>query len=71
MAQVPQGREVFASMTVAENLELGAVTRRDRVAVARDRDDVLTLFPRLRERARRRAGSLSGGSSRWWRSAVR
>ncbi len=61
MAQVPQGREVFASMTVAENLELGAVTRRDRVAVARDRDDVLTLFPRLRERARRRAGSLSGG----------
>ena len=61
MAQVPQGREVFASMTVAENLELGATTRRDRHEIARDENDVFALFPRLREKARRRAGSLSGG----------
>ena len=61
MAQVPQGREVFASMTVAENLELGATTRRDRHEIARDQGDVFALFPRLREKARRRAGSLSGG----------
>ena len=61
MAQVPQGREVFASITVAENLELGATTRRDRHEIARDEGDVFALFPRLREKARRRAGSLSGG----------
>ncbi|MDR3535161.1 MAG: ABC transporter ATP-binding protein [Acetobacteraceae bacterium] len=61
MAQVPQGREVFASMTVAENLDLGATTRHDKAEVGRDREDVFALFPRLRERFRRRAGSLSGG----------
>ena len=61
MAQVPQGREVFASMTVAENLELGATTRSNRAEIARDLEEVLALFPRLQERARRRAGSLSGG----------
>ena len=61
MAQVPQGREVFASMTVAENLALGATIRHDRAQIARDQEQVLALFPRLRERARRRAGALSGG----------
>jgi branched-chain amino acid transport system ATP-binding protein len=61
LAQVPQGREVFASMTVAENLELGAYIRRDKAAVQRDSDRALALFPRLREKARRRAGTLSGG----------
>jgi branched-chain amino acid transport system ATP-binding protein len=61
MAQVPQGREVFASMTVAENLELGATTRRDRAEIARDQTAVFSLFPRLHEKFRRRAGSLSGG----------
>src|SRR3954454_23883936 len=48
MAQVPQGREVFATMSVAENLELGAFLRRDKPAVARDTERVLALFPRLR-----------------------
>ncbi len=61
VAQVPQGREVFATMTVAENLEMGAFTRRDPDGVRRDREHVLALFPRLREKARRRAGTLSGG----------
>jgi branched-chain amino acid transport system ATP-binding protein len=61
VAQVPQGREVFAAMTVAENLEMGAFTRRDRDGVRRDAERVLALFPRLREKARRRAGTLSGG----------
>ncbi len=55
VAQVPQGREVFATMTVAENLEMGAFTRRDPDGVRRDREHVLALFPRLREKARRRA----------------
>ncbi len=62
LAQVPQGREVFATMTVAENLEMGAyIRRRDRAGVARDTERVLALFPRLREKGRRRAGTLSGG----------
>jgi branched-chain amino acid transport system ATP-binding protein len=62
LAQVPQGREVFATMTVAENLEMGAYTRRrDRAGVARDTERVLALFPRLREKGKRRAGTLSGG----------
>jgi len=61
LAQVPQGREVFARMTVAENLELGAVTRRDRAAVRRDFEQVLEQFPKLRGRLRQTAGTLSGG----------
>ncbi|HEX3954669.1 MAG TPA: ABC transporter ATP-binding protein [Stellaceae bacterium] len=61
MAQVPQGREVFASMSVIDNLEMGAVTRRDRRAVADDIDEVLTFFPALRQKGRARAGGLSGG----------
>jgi branched-chain amino acid transport system ATP-binding protein len=61
VAQVPQGREVFARMTVAENLELGAVTRRDRAGVRRDLEQVLDRFPRLRGRLRQTAGTLSGG----------
>jgi branched-chain amino acid transport system ATP-binding protein len=61
MAQVPQGREVFASMSVLENLEMGAVTRRDRRAIAHDIEEVLTSFPTLRQKRNARAGSLSGG----------
>jgi branched-chain amino acid transport system ATP-binding protein len=61
MAQVPQGREVFASMSVIDNLEMGAVTRRDRPAIARDIDEVLTSFPALRQKHNARAGGLSGG----------
>jgi branched-chain amino acid transport system ATP-binding protein len=62
LAQVPQGREVFATMTVAENIEMGAYSRRrDRAGVARDTERVLAMFPRLREKGKRRAGTLSGG----------
>lgn len=61
MAQVPQGREVFASMSVHDNLELGATTRRDRTEIQRDVDEIYSMFPALAERRNRRAGSLSGG----------
>ena len=61
MTQVPQGREVFATMTVQDNLELGAVTRRDRKAIRDDLAEVYRMFPALLERRHRRAGSLSGG----------
>jgi len=61
MAQVPQGREVFATMTVQDNLELGAATRRDRKAIRDDLAEAYRMFPALVERRHRRAGSLSGG----------
>ncbi|HYB55943.1 MAG TPA: ABC transporter ATP-binding protein [Alphaproteobacteria bacterium] len=61
VAQVPQGREVFATMTVEENLDLGAVTRSDRARIAADKAEVLALFPALAEQRRKRASSLSGG----------
>jgi branched-chain amino acid transport system ATP-binding protein len=61
VAQVPQGREVFASMTVEENIELGAVTRSDRDGIAADTAEIYSLMPALAEKRRRRAGSLSGG----------
>jgi len=61
MAHVPQGREVFATMTVGENLELGAVTRRDRTGIAADVAELQGLFPALAQHWRKRAGSLSGG----------
>ena len=57
LAHVPEGRHVFASMTVRENLDAGALTRRRRVSL----DEVYDLFPRLRERERQKAGTLSGG----------
>lgn len=58
---VPQGREVFADMTVEDNLDLGAATRSDMNEIRRDKDDIFDLFPVLRERRGRLAGSLSGG----------
>jgi branched-chain amino acid transport system ATP-binding protein len=61
LAIVPEARRVFPEMTVAENLDLGAFTRDDAPGVAEDRERVLALFPRLRERARQEAGTLSGG----------
>ena len=58
----PEGRRVFANMSVRENLELGAFARRDGAkAVAQDFDRALSLFPRLRERIGQNAGTLSGG----------
>ncbi|MBI3028328.1 MAG: ABC transporter ATP-binding protein [Candidatus Rokubacteria bacterium] len=61
VVQVPEGRRLFPSLTVRENLDLGAYTRRARPARARTLEDVMARFPILRERAGQRAGSLSGG----------
>jgi branched-chain amino acid transport system ATP-binding protein len=61
VVMVPEGRHVFADMTVAENLDLGAYYRRDRAGVRADIERVLTLFPILQERFRGAAGRMSGG----------
>ncbi len=61
VAMVPEGRGVFARLTVAENLDLGAYSRHDRAAIRQDLELVLRLFPRLKERFRQIAGTLSGG----------
>ena len=60
VSQSPEGRRVFARMTVHENLEMGAFSRREKIPTA-DYDHVYELFPRLRERTAQRAGTLSGG----------
>jgi branched-chain amino acid transport system ATP-binding protein len=61
VVQIPQGREVFADMSVRDNLEVGATVRTGRRAIAQDIEEVLDLFPILRERRSTRAGALSGG----------
>ncbi len=61
IAHVPEARGTFVRMTVEENLRLGAMTRRDHAAIAADIEEVYTLFPRLKERRRQQAGTLSGG----------
>ena len=61
IALVPEGRGVFPRLTVAENLAMGAYSRNDAPAIRADRDHVFTLFPRLAERQRQTAGTLSGG----------
>ncbi|GGS50643.1 ABC transporter ATP-binding protein [Planobispora rosea] len=61
VVQVPEGRKIFARMTVEENLRAGALGARDRRSASESRERVLTLFPVLAERARQRAGLLSGG----------
>ncbi len=61
IAQSPEGRGVFANLTVDDNLEIGAYTRTDRAGVLSDKERVLDLFPRLRERLRQLSGTLSGG----------
>jgi len=58
---VPEGRRVFGKLTVAENLDMGAFTRRDRAEIMQDREQMMVLFPRLRERLKQVAGTLSGG----------
>jgi branched-chain amino acid transport system ATP-binding protein len=58
---IPEGRHVFPDMTVAENLEMGAYTRRDKAAIKRDRDRVMHLFPKMKSRIGQLAGTLSGG----------
>lgn len=61
VAMVPEGRGVFARLTVEENLDLGAYTRNDRAAMRSDLERVYTIFPRLRERRLQVSGTLSGG----------
>ncbi len=61
LAQVPEGRRVFAQQTVEENLTLGAYLRKDKEGIASDMDYVFSLFPRLQERRKQTAGTLSGG----------
>jgi branched-chain amino acid transport system ATP-binding protein len=58
---VPEGRGVFGALTIEENLAMGAYVRSDRAAIASDIERVYSLFPRLRERRRQTAGTLSGG----------
>ena len=57
----PEGRRVFANMTVRDNLDLGAFTRKDHANIRQDLERVLSLFPRLKERLSQNAGTLSGG----------
>ena len=61
VSQSPEGRRVFARMSVRENLEMGAFSRHDKARVIEDFERVYTLFPRLRERDSQKAGTLSGG----------
>jgi branched-chain amino acid transport system ATP-binding protein len=61
VAMVPEGRGIFARLTVAENLDLGAYTRNNRTAIQKDLERVFTIFPRLKERQHQIAGTLSGG----------
>jgi branched-chain amino acid transport system ATP-binding protein len=61
LAHVPEGRGIFANLSVDENLELGAFLRKDREGVAKDRKRALELFPRIAERLTQNAGTLSGG----------
>ena len=61
IAQSPEGRRIFARMTVLENLELGAFARADHEAIPQDLERVLALFPRLRDRLGQKGGTLSGG----------
>lgn len=61
LCQVPEGRRIFANLTVLENLEMGAYTRKDKKGIKEDYEMVFTRFPRLKERIKQVGGTLSGG----------
>jgi branched-chain amino acid transport system ATP-binding protein len=61
LIQVPEGRRIFTNMSVTENLQMGAYLRRDKAGIKRDMDIVFEVFPRLKERLKQNAGTLSGG----------
>jgi branched-chain amino acid transport system ATP-binding protein len=61
ISMAPEGRGIFANLTVLENLEMGAYLKKDRVAIRQDLEYGFTLFPRLKERMKQSAGTLSGG----------
>jgi branched-chain amino acid transport system ATP-binding protein len=61
VSMVPENRRLFAGMTVSENLDLGAYQRTDRAEIVEDRERLMDVFPRVRERLKQKAGTLSGG----------
>lgn len=61
ISHVPEGRRVFSDMSVMENLEMGAYTRKDKDGIKKDFDKIFEMFPRLLERKKQMAGTLSGG----------
>ena len=61
LCHVPEGRMIFSNLTVDENLAMGAYLQKDKARLARDRDYVFSVFPRLKERLTQQAGTLSGG----------
>lgn len=61
ISQVPEGRQIFSKLTVLENLEMGAYTRRDKAGIIATMESVFTSFPRLQERRKQLGGTLSGG----------
>ncbi len=61
LIQVPEGRRIFLNLTVKENLELGAFLRKDKAEIKKDIENVFELFPRMKERIKQNAGTLSGG----------
>jgi branched-chain amino acid transport system ATP-binding protein len=61
LIQVPEGRRIFLNLTVKENLELGAYLRKDKAEIKKDIENVFDLFPRMKERIKQNAGTLSGG----------
>lgn len=61
VVQVPEGRKIFAPLTVRENLEMGAFTRRNQAEIEESMEQVFHMFPRMRERAEQSGGTLSGG----------
>jgi branched-chain amino acid transport system ATP-binding protein len=69
LCHVPEGRMIFSNLTVAENLAMGAYLQNDAALNAKNRDYVFSIFPRLAERIKQTAGTLSGASSRCWQSA--
>lgn len=64
ISHVPEGRRVFANMSVEENLQLGAYLRKDKAGIKQDMEKVYELFPRLLERLKQQSGTLSGGNSK-------
>lgn len=61
LIQIPEGRRIFANLTVKENLEMGSYTRKDKENIKKDLEHVYELFPRLKERIKQISGTLSGG----------
>ncbi|MBU3103513.1 ABC transporter ATP-binding protein [Clostridium gasigenes] len=61
LSHVPEGRKIFGNLTVLENLELGAYLRKDKKGIKEDMDNIFKKFPRLKERIKQQAGTLSGG----------